>query len=117
MINSENLCMSCMRDTGGAQQCPHCGYNAETPQIIPYLPVRTVVSGRYIVGKLLEYNGDGATYIAWDAVNQKAVKLREFLPDTLCNRKAGEKAVTVMSGCETAFNDCLADFLELWRNR
>lgn len=115
MINSENLCMSCMRDTGGAQQCPHCGYNADTPQTPPYLPVRTVISGRYIVGRLLEYNGDGATYIAWDAVNQKAVKLREFLPDTLCNRKAGEKAVTVMSGCETAFNDCLADFLELWR--
>lgn len=115
MINSENLCMGCMRDTGGAQQCPHCGYNADTPQMPPYLPVRTVISGRYIVGRLLEYNGDGATYIAWDTVNQKAVKLREFLPDTLCNRKAGEKAVTVMSGCETAFNDCLADFLELWR--
>lgn len=115
MINSENLCMNCMRDTGGAVQCPHCGYNADTPQIMPYLPVRTVISGRYIVGRLLEYNGDGATYIAWDMTEQKAVKLREFLPDTLCNRRAGEKAVTVMSGCETAFNDCLADFLELWR--
>ncbi|MBR2957150.1 MAG: PASTA domain-containing protein [Clostridia bacterium] len=115
MINSENLCMSCMRDTGGAQQCPHCGYNADTPQTPPYLPVRTVISGRYIVGRLLEYNGDGATYIAWDMSEQKVVRLREFLPDTLCNRKAGEKAVTVMSGCETAFNDCLADFLELWR--
>ncbi len=115
MINSENLCMSCMRDTGGAWQCPHCGYNVDTPQIMPYLPVRTVVSGRYIVGRLLEYNGDGATYIAWDMSEQKAVKLREFLPDTLCSRKAGEKALTVMSGCETAYNDCLADFLELWR--
>lgn len=115
MINSENLCMSCMRDTGGALQCPHCGYNADTPQTLPYLSVRSVISGRYIVGRLLEYNGDGATYIAWDMTEQKAVKLREFLPDTLCGRKAGEKAITVMPGCETAFNDCLADFLELWR--
>ncbi len=114
MINSENLCMSCMRDTGGAQQCPHCGYNSDTPQTPPYLAVRSVISGRYIVGRLLEYNGDGATYIAWDMTGQKAVKLREFLPDTLCSRRAGEKAITVMPGCETAFNDCLADFLELW---
>ncbi|MBQ7101591.1 MAG: hypothetical protein IJN81_08155, partial [Clostridia bacterium] len=114
MINSANLCMGCMRDNGGALQCPHCGYNAETPQVLPYLPVRTVVSGRYIVGRLLEYNGDGATYLAWDMSEQKAVKLREFLPDTLCSRRAGEKAVTVTAGCEAAFTDCLADFLELW---
>ena len=106
--------MGCMRDNGGALQCPHCGYNAETPQVLPYLPVRTLVSGRYIVGRLLEYNGDGATYLAWDMSEQKAVKLREFLPDTLCSRRAGEKAVTVTAGCEAAFTDCLADFLELW---
>lgn len=115
MINSENLCMSCMREIGEAQQCPHCGYHVGTPQISPYLPVRTVVGNRYLVGKLLEYNGDGATYIAWDINDKKAVKIREFLPDTLCSRKPGEKAVSVMSGCEIAFNDCMSDFLELWR--
>ena len=114
MINSEKLCMSCMREIDDAVQCPHCGYYVGTPQIMPYLPVKTVVSGRYIVGRLLEYNGDGATYIAWDLNEQKAVKIREFLPDTLCSRKAGEKVVTIMSGCETAYNDCMADFLELW---
>lgn len=115
MINSENLCMSCMRDTGGAMQCPHCGYLDGTPQPLPYLPAKTVIAGRYIIGRLLEYNGDGATYISWDTSEQKAVKLREFLPDTLCSRKAGEKNLTIMSGCEVVYNDALADFLELWR--
>ncbi len=115
MINSENLCMSCMREIGEAEQCPYCGYHIDTPQISPYLPVRTVVGNRYLVGKLLEYNGDGATYIAWDINGQKPVKIREFLPDTLCSRKPGEKQVAVMSGCEITFNDCMSDFLELWR--
>ncbi len=115
MINSENLCMSCMREIGEAEQCPHCGYHVNTPQMPPYLSVRTVVANRYLVGKLLEYNGDGATYIAWDINDKKPVKIREFLPDTLCSRKAGERAVTIMSGCEIAFNDCMSDFLELWR--
>lgn len=115
MINSENLCMSCMRDTGGAMQCPHCGYLDGTPQPLPYLPAKTVIAGRYIIGRLLEYNGDGATYISWDTSEQKAVKLREFLPDTLCSRRAGEKTLTIMSGCEVVYNDALADFLELWR--
>ncbi len=115
MINSENLCMSCMREIGDAEQCPYCGYHIDTPQISPYLPVRTVVANRYLVGKLLEYNGDGATYIAWDINGQKPVKIREFLPDTLCSRKPGEKQVLIMSGCEITFNDCMSDFLELWR--
>lgn len=115
MINSENLCMSCMREIGDAEQCPYCGYHIDTPQISPYLPVRTVVANRYLVGKLLEYNGDGATYIAWDINGQKPVKIREFLPDALCSRKPGEKQVLIMSGCEITFNDCMSDFLELWR--
>ncbi len=115
MVNSENLCMGCMRDTGGESVCPHCKFVKGTNQPAPYLSVRTVVAGRYIIGRLLEYNGDGATYIAWDINDAKAVKIREFLPDALCSRNEGEKQVAVMQGCEIAFNDCMADFLELWR--
>lgn len=115
MINSENLCMGCMREIGDEPMCPHCKFVRGTDQVAPYLPVRTVIGGRYIIGKLLEYNGDGASYIAWDSSEEKAVKIREFLPDTLCGRRPGEKQVTVMSGCEIAFSDCMADFLELWR--
>ena len=115
MINSENLCMSCMREIGAVQQCPYCGYVVGTPQISPYLSVRSVIGNRYLVGRLLEYNGDGATYIAWDIQDKRAVTIREFLPDTLCTRPRGTKLVAVSPGCEIAYNDCLADFLELWR--
>lgn len=115
MINSEQLCMSCMKEIGDEQQCPHCGYYVDTPQIQPYLAVRTVVGNRYLIGKLLEYNGDGATYIGWDINERKPVTIREFLPDALCNRQQGSKEVTVMFGCEMAYSDCLADFVELWR--
>lgn len=115
MVNSENLCMGCMRDTGGESVCPHCKFVKGKNQPAPYLSVRTVVAGRYIIGRLLEYNGDGATYIAWDINEAKPVKVREFLPDALCTRNQGEKQVAVMQGCEIAFSDCMADFLELWR--
>ena len=104
-----------MREIGAVQQCPHCGYVVGTPQISPYLSVRSVIGNRYLVGRLLEYNGDGATYIAWDIQDKKAVTIREFLPDTLCTRPRGTKIISVSHGCEIAYNDCLADFLELWR--
>lgn len=115
MINSEHLCMSCMKEIGEVEQCPYCGFHVGTVQISPYLAVRTVVANRYLVGKLLEYNGDGATYIAWDINEKKPVTIREFFPDTLVTRRIGERNVTVMSGCELVYNECKADFVELWR--
>ena len=115
MINSEHLCMSCMREIGEVEQCPYCGFHVGTMQISPYLAVRTVVANRYLVGKLLEYNGDGATYIAWDINEKKPVTIREFFPDTLVTRRAGERQITIMSGCEIVYNECKADFVELWR--
>ncbi len=115
MINSEHLCMSCMKEIGEVDQCPHCGFHVDTMQIAPYLAVRTVVANRYLVGKLLEYNGDGATYIAWDINDKKPVTIREFLPDTLATRRIGEREVSVMSGCELVYDECKAEFVELWR--
>ena len=55
MINSDNLCMGCMREIGEEEKkCPHCGYHIQTVQNVPYLPVRTVVLNRYLVGKAME---------------------------------------------------------------
>ena len=63
MMNTDHLCMSCMREIGDENQCPYCGFHADSPQLAPYLPLRTVVAERYLAGKLLDYNGDGATYL------------------------------------------------------
>ena len=107
--------MGCMKEIGEEQQCPHCGFHVDTMQMAPYLAVRTVIANRYLIGKLLEYNGDGATYIAWDINDKKPVTIREFLPDTLATRTVGTKEVTVMSGCELSYRECMSDFIELWR--
>ncbi len=115
MINSENLCMSCMKEIGSVEQCPYCGYHTDVTQIPPYLPVRSVVANRYLVGKLLEYNGDGATYMGWDMVQKTPVTVREFLPDAISQRKQRQTELTVMPGCEMTFQDCLDGFLELWQ--
>lgn len=73
---------------------------------LPYLPIRSVVANRYLVGKVLEFNGDGVTYAGWDMTERIAVKVREFLPDAICSRENGETQVRVMQGCERAYTDC-----------
>lgn len=114
MISSDNLCMSCMRDIGESKQCPYCGYHADSAQISPYLPVRTVIANRYLVGKMLEYNGEGATYIGWDLAEKKAVKIREFIPDSFTTRTATNLTLQVMRGSESVFAELRQSFVELW---
>lgn len=114
MISSDNLCMSCMREIGDSKQCPYCGYHADSTQIPPYLPVRTVVANRYLVGKMLEYNGEGATYIGWDLSEKKAVKIREFIPDSFTARTTSNLNLQVMRGSEAVFAELRQDFVELW---
>ncbi len=114
MISSDNLCMSCMREIGEGKQCPYCGYHADSTQIPPYLPIRTVVANRYLVGKMLEYNGEGATYIGWDLTEKKAVKIREFIPDSFTTRTTSNLNLQVMRGSEAVFAELRQAFVELW---
>lgn len=114
MISTDNLCMSCMREIGDAKKCPHCGYHTDSAQISPYLPVRTVIANRYLVGKILEYNGEGATYIGWDLHERKPIKIREFIPDSFTIRTSSDPDLKVMVGSESIFAELRQSFEELW---
>lgn len=114
MISTDNLCMSCMHEIGDEKKCPYCGYYTDSAQISPYLPVRTVISNRYLVGKTLEYNGEGATYIGWDITEKKPVKIREFIPDSFSMRTASDLNLHIMMGSEGVFAELRQGFEELW---
>jgi serine/threonine-protein kinase len=109
---------------GGADPCPHCGAPADVKQPEPFLPLRTVLGGRYLIGRVSYRGSDGVMYIAWDAVENRPVCINEFFPETLAFRAytapqaengGNANAVLVMNGCEPAYADCMASFLQLWR--
>ena len=60
-MNIDNLCMSCMNELYGEKQCPKCGYYVDSPQISPYLPLKTPLGDKYVIGKVLSSNGEGVT--------------------------------------------------------
>ncbi len=107
--------MSCMREIGELKQCPHCGFHVDSPQIAPYLPIRTVLGNRYLVGKLLSYNGDGATYMGLDLSTRTAVNIREFFPEGVAVRDPKTLEVSSQEQHITLFNECLHSFVEMWR--
>ena len=93
--------------------CKLCGYSDDTPCIPAYLPPKTFLAERYIIGKLLSYNGEGAVYIGFDTVTGTKVTVKEFMPDTLCSRRKGETEITVNPGMMPLYKTYLSEFADL----
>ena len=114
-MTADNLCMGCMKEIGNVQQCPFCGFHNDTVAPAPYLPLRTVIGGRYTVGKVISASGDGVTYIAWDTESRETVTIREFLPVENITRLQGQTEVTVNEDSRLVFYDSVREFLTLNR--
>lgn len=115
-MNYDNLCMNCMNELYGEKQCPKCGCYVDSPQISPFLPLKTPIGGKYIIGKAVSSNSEGITYMAYDVDRRAAVVLREFLPEKIADRNADGKTVSVPEYCQDLYFRLLNKFLDLWRN-
>lgn len=87
MADIRNLCPGCMHELpDGVDECPRCKYMLGTENSSEFLPVRTVLQNRYSVGKVLSFNGEGVTYLGYDAESDAPVRIREFFPSGMCER-------------------------------
>lgn len=115
-MNIDNLCMSCMNELYGEKQCPRCGYYVDSPQISPYLPLKTPIGNKYIIGKMLSSNSEGATYMAYDIDRKSPVIIREFLPEKFVDRSFGETELKIKEQWAEFYYKYLNKFLKLWRS-
>ena len=106
--------MNCMCELDDEVQCPHCGCDIDSPQFAPSLPLKTILGGKYVVGRVISSNNEGSSYMAVDLENNAVVVIREFYPDSICER--GEDGVTVVpnESCEENYAKCLKMFKEMW---
>lgn len=97
-MNSETLCMGCMRDKGDAAVCPECGFQEGTPPDSPaQLPPRTVLAEKYVLGRVLGQGGFGITYLAWDLLLNRKLAIKEYYPREICSRGRDELTVQPLS--------------------
>ena len=88
--------MGCMNELDENGVCQYCSYTDDIPHLQSYLAPRTVLDDRYIVGKMLSYNGEGASYICYDMIRKcKAVVTQNI--DGL-HQKAGSEIVFELHG-------------------
>ena len=108
------LCMGCMNEIEDhLSTCPYCGFNELTlRQESYYLDPGTVVGGKYIVGRVLNYGGHTVSYLGMDAESSRKVIVKEYLPSDFSTRSEGEKDVTIYSGDgQVQFEQGLTNFL------
>lgn len=108
-----NLCMSCMRELDENGVCRVCGKFDESSCISSYLAPRTFLAQRYIIGRLMSYNGESALYMGFDTEENRKVTVREYMPDTLCVRERDEESVTVKPDKLPLYKTYLAEFTDL----
>ncbi len=115
MQKDTNLCMGCMNPKDYDGPCKMCGCNESDPCIPTYLEPKTFLNERYIVGRTLSYNGEGAVYIGYDTVTSSKVTIKEFMPDTLCTRRRGETEIMVNANNSPLYKTYLSEFADLNR--
>lgn len=108
-------CFGCMEESQ-KRFCPVCGFDASTPQEEGFLPYGTVLSGRYMTGRLLDANGDGASYMGFDISLNEKVMIREFFPRDIAFRDEDGVAVQILEGCDMPYLSSLSAFKRLWRD-
>jgi serine/threonine-protein kinase len=111
-MQTDKLCMGCMSETSGEQVCSVCGFDGGKYENGKALPLRTVLAGRYLVGKVLSQNGEGFCYLAFDTVAESVVKIAEYFPSGLCERNANNTA-NVAGDKSYYFNEGIMNFIEL----
>ena len=89
------LCPGCFAHKDPANPCPHCGYDERAPRPPLLLPLRTLLLGQYLVGRVLgKPGGFGITYLGWDLALERRIAIKEFLPRELAGRAADHATVT-----------------------
>ncbi len=92
--------------------CGYCGSERLTKQEMGNaLPLRSILNGRYLVGRILGAGGFGITYLGYDLVNTRRIAIKEFMPDGLVGRTPGQTTVQI-TGDGEEFADSRQRFLD-----
>ena len=89
-----NRCFGCTEVTEG-YPCPKCGFDPRRVTGMEYaLPLGTILTGKYLTGRVLGQGGFGITYIGWDLAMERKVAIKEYYPSGQVSRNPGTRTLT-----------------------
>lgn len=111
----DNYCMNCFGELKNGCICEHCGYDNDTQADMMYIPPKTVLADRYVIGAVQSHDSDAVTYIAYDTQLDTVVNVREFLPKGIANRLEGNLDVHIRERYKASYDVYKASFINLWQ--
>lgn len=87
-----------MANTNGAGICPYCAYVQHAPaESSVQLAPRTILNGKYLLGRALGQGGFGITYLAYDLEANRKHAIKEYFPAIISTRARDRLTVTPLS--------------------
>ncbi len=97
-MDFNEICFGCMENKGDSVQCSGCGYREDAIPGSPFhLPPGTVLLDKYLLGRVLGQGGFGITYLAWDLNLKLKLAVKEYFPQELASRSAGQSEISAYS--------------------
>ena len=114
MRDTENLCANCWKELTQGAACPECGFDNDNANDTMFLQLKTVLQGKYVVGKVLSQESDAVTYSGYDAQLDKVVIIREFYPKGMASRLEGSADLHVRQKFIDSAVRYKKSFYKLW---
>lgn len=105
ITNGDLICINCMREKSNAGICPHCGFDEGHYEPAPHhLPPRSILAGKFLLGRVLCEDAFGITYMGWDLNLDLKLAIKEYYPAVLVTRTSTTTtSVTPFYGEKTDF--------------
>lgn len=113
-MNLDNLCMNCFEPLTQGSVCAKCGFDNDSVSDMLFLPRKTVLAEKYVVGNVLSQESDAITYAGYDTESRRSVTVRELAPKGIANRLEGNPNLHIRERYKKSFQGYKASFLKLW---
>ena len=82
-MDVNRMCMGCMAaEMPPRGPCSQCGFQEKAYIPQPHiLPLRTILSGKYLVGRMIGQGGFGIIYLGWDLNLDMQLAIKEYSPN------------------------------------
>lgn len=116
MRELDNLCVNCWGELTEGSVCGYCGYDNDLDNDTMYLPKKTILEDKYIIGTVQKHESDAVTYLGYDGQLDRLVLIRELYPKGLANRLEGNLELHIRQRYVGEFENLKQAFYRLWTN-
>ena len=107
--------MNCFERLTDGSICRNCGFDNDSVSDMLYLPRKTLLANRYVVGNNISKDSDAVTYMGYDTEREAIVTIRELIPGGIANRLEGNPEVHVRERFRKSFEGYKKSFTDLWK--